>query len=127
MSPQLSASDLLPLDVRARKEGLCHHGSVHLTCYIRCEGKEGSHELCDLVMSSELTGVLPLDERTRKRKLSVIKASWLSTHFLLSDLRVDNFDLSTIDPCSSPILILCMGVKRLKYLPFCHSNLPHFT
>ena len=33
LSPWLSAYLLLLLDVRARKDALCHHGSVHLACY----------------------------------------------------------------------------------------------
>ena len=32
LSPWLSAYLLLLLDVRARKEALCHHGSVHIYC-----------------------------------------------------------------------------------------------
>ena len=70
VSPWLShsASHLLPVYVRARKEALCHYVTTAqciLTVTIRCEGKEGS--FVSPWLSAYL--LLLLDVRARKEAL----------------------------------------------------------
>ena len=63
-----SAPHLLPLDVRARKEALCHYVTTAqciLTVAIRCEGKEG----CFVSPWLSASCLLPLDVRARTEAL----------------------------------------------------------